>query len=105
MPVLAALSSSSTRSGIRVHWKLFGASSLGFHGRSRFGSPTRVNHWGPCPKKNCTRCSAPCGSRRWFPAVSKLAPDRKEHADGLFEAVGVSGEITVKGVRYLVWFG
>ena len=29
----------------------------------------------------------------------------KEHADGLFEGVGVTGEITVKGVRYLVRFG
>jgi hypothetical protein len=29
----------------------------------------------------------------------------KEHANGLFEGVGVSGEITVKGVRYLVSFG
>ena len=26
----------------------------------------------------------------------------KEHADGLFEGVGVTGEITVKGVRYSV---
>ena len=29
----------------------------------------------------------------------------KEHADGLFEGVGATGEITVKGVRYLVTFG
>ena len=29
----------------------------------------------------------------------------KEHADGLFEGVGVTREITVKGVRYLVRFG
>ena len=29
----------------------------------------------------------------------------KEHAGGLFEGVGVTGEITVKGVRYVVSFG
>ena len=29
----------------------------------------------------------------------------KEHAQGLFEGVGVTGEITVKGVRYVVSFG
>jgi len=29
----------------------------------------------------------------------------KEHADGLFEGVGVTGEITVKCVRYVVSFG
>ena len=29
----------------------------------------------------------------------------QEHADGLFKGVGVTGEITVKGVRYLVRFG
>ena len=29
----------------------------------------------------------------------------KEHADGLFEGVGVTGEITVKGVRYMMRFG
>ena len=29
----------------------------------------------------------------------------KEHADGLFEGVSVTGEITVKGVRYVVSFG
>jgi hypothetical protein len=29
----------------------------------------------------------------------------KEHADGLFEGVGVTGEVTVKGVRYVVSFG
>jgi hypothetical protein len=29
----------------------------------------------------------------------------KEHADSLFEGVGVTGEITVKGVRYVVSFG
>ena len=45
--------------------------------------------------------------------VSLTVPDWKaldqqlaqEHADGLFEGVGVTGEITVKGVRYLVRFG
>ena len=29
----------------------------------------------------------------------------KEHADSLFEGVGVTGEIVVKGVRYVVRFG
>jgi hypothetical protein len=29
----------------------------------------------------------------------------KEHADGFFEGVGVTGEIVVKGVRYVVSFG
>ena len=29
----------------------------------------------------------------------------KEHGDGLFESVGVTGEIQVKGVRYVASFG
>jgi hypothetical protein len=29
----------------------------------------------------------------------------KERADGLFEGVGVTGEIVVKGVPYVVTFG
>ena len=38
----------------------------------------------------------------WKAFDRKLA---KEHADGLFEGVGVTGEIPVKGVRYVVRFG
>ena len=43
-----------------------------------------------------------------LPAADWKALDRqlaKKHADGLFEGVGVTGVITVKGVRYLVRFG
>jgi hypothetical protein len=43
-----------------------------------------------------------------LPAADWKALDKqlaKEHSDGLFEGVGVTGEITVKGVRYLVRFG
>ena len=50
----------------------------------------------------------PQGVEVSLPALDWKALDRqlaKEHADGLFEGVGVTGEITVRGVRYLVSFG
>jgi len=50
----------------------------------------------------------PHGVEVLMPVPDWMALDKQlaqEHADGLFEGVGVTGEITVKGVRYLVRFG
>ena len=50
----------------------------------------------------------PHGIEVSLPVADWKALDRQlaqEHADGLFEGIGLTGEITVKGVRYLVRFG